>query len=611
MKKLLFVCFWIMAASMQAQTWWGYWNSGMALGHSTETVSGTTRCAIRLTPENALLIDGRIHGLRFWLSDKTVVTEACIWASVRQFSDSGEPDMAVKTIMTDELKDLTHDGEPTVVMFDEPVDVLPASNRYATAYVGFTIKTSAASRLITAGRDTRTSANSCFINWQNREAYEGPLALQLMFSGKRIGVNSATASPIEEQILTTGASTTIDLKLKSEGTAAITSLDYEVRLDGVKQAERHTELSQAVEELDMPFVVPVDIALPDDPRSYDCEIRVVRVNNEENENVQPAGSGLLVALSRMPLKRTVMEELTGTWCPNCPRGLVGMHLLEQAFGDRFVGIAIHGGDSTEPMRLADYDGSAFVRNLTSRMGGRPSCAVDRTIDCDPYGGIGLYYEYGADVVVDWALGQKTVADVDVTARYADEAQNEIDIDVATTFRYSAEASPYQLMLVLTADSLTGEGDEWLQVNTLVGKTEYDAACDEFVNGERRMRLKYNHVPVFVDGVENGIEGSITLPLTADEPQHYTRRIDISGNTLVQRKECVHAVAMLIDTRTGVVANVAKGHVEGTTDDIRNVRRDAIDAPRYYDLQGRPLPSPTRGLMIERTADGLTRKVVMR
>ena len=609
MKKLLFVCFCLMATSLQAQTWWGYWNTSMPREESTEALSGTTHCAIRITPDNALLIDGRIHGVRFWLSDKSVVTEASIWVSFRQFGSGGEPDMAVKTIAADDLKDLKHDGEPTVAMFDAPVDVLPASNRYANAYVGYTIRTSAACRMITAGRDISMGGNTCFINWEHREAYDGPLALQLMVSGKRIGECSVAASPFDEQILSKGDMTAVGLNLRSEGEAAVSSLDYEISIDGAKHGEGHVDLSQKMEELGVPFTLPVDVRLPDEPRRYNCEVKITRVNGEPNENAQPAASGALIALSQMPLKRTVMEELTGTWCPNCPRGLVGMHLLEQTYGDRFVGIAIHGGDSTEPMRLADYDGSSFARGVINRMGGRPSCAVDRTIDCDPYGGVGLYYEYGADVVVDWALQQKTVADMDVTARYADAAQTAIDVDVATTFRYSADVSPYQLMLVLTADSLTGEGDEWLQVNTLVGKTEYDAACDEFVNGERRMRLKYNHVPVYVDGVENGIEGSIAHPLAADEPQHYTRRIDISRNELVQRKECVHAVAMLIDTRTGVVLNVAKGHVEGATDDISNIRRDAIDAPRYYDLQGRPLPSPTRGLMIERTADGLTRKVM--
>ncbi len=609
MKKLLFLCFWLIATALQAQTWWGYWNTSMPTENSVDIVGGTTHCALRITPENILLVDGKIHGLRFWLSDKSVVTEASIWISFRQFSGDAEPDMAKKNIEMSELRDLEHDGEPTVILFDEPIDILPATNRYANAYVGYSIKTSGACHLITAGSSTRIGANTCFVDWQNREATNGPLAMQLMVSGARIGMNSVTATSFDEQILAPGASTTIDLTLSNEGINTIGSLDYEVSLDGAKQTEHHVELSQPVEELDMPFVLPVEVELLNYPRSFNCEVRVTKVNGEPNENTAPTGNGTLIALSQTPLKRTVMEELTGTWCPNCPRGLVGMHLLEQTFGDRFVGIAIHGGDNSEPMRLAAYDGSSFARSLSSRMGGRPSCSVDRMIDCDPYGGVGLYYEYGADIVVDWALQQKTVADLDVAASYADEALTLIDVDVVTTFRYGADASPFQLMLVLTADSLTGDDADWLQANTLVGKTEYAAACDEFVYGERHMKLKYNHVPVFVDGVENGIEGSISFPLTADEPQHYVRRIDISKNSLVQRKECLHAVALLIDTRTGGVVNVAKGHVEGTTEGIKFTSAFKAGGSTYYDLQGRPLLLPTRGLMIERTANGMTRKVM--
>ena len=38
-------------------------------------------------------------------------------------------------------------------------------------------------------------------------------------------------------------------------------------------------------------------------------------------------------------RKVVVEELTGTACGWCPRGLVGMKMLRDLYGDRFIGVA--------------------------------------------------------------------------------------------------------------------------------------------------------------------------------------------------------------------------------------------------------------------------------
>ena len=67
------------------------------------------------------------------------------------------------------------------------------------------------------------------------------------------------------------------------------------------------------------------------------------------------------------VRRCVVEEYTGTWCGNCPRGIVGLSRLAEDFGDRFIGIAIHTGDS-EPMVIPTYP------SLVPGAGGIPAFA---------------------------------------------------------------------------------------------------------------------------------------------------------------------------------------------------------------------------------------------
>lgn len=69
---------------------------------------------------------------------------------------------------------------------------------------------------------------------------------------------------------------------------------------------------------------------------------------------------LLSALFTLPLiaqnsggfeRRVLIEEGTGTRCPNCPRGFVGIQELKEAYGDRAVVIAVHQFDNRDPMYL--------------------------------------------------------------------------------------------------------------------------------------------------------------------------------------------------------------------------------------------------------------------
>ena len=61
-------------------------------------------------------------------------------------------------------------------------------------------------------------------------------------------------------------------------------------------------------------------------------------------------------LSFEPVKRVVLEEMTGTTCPNCPRGILAIENLERIFDDRFIPISYHcyTGDPYSTALLEDY-----------------------------------------------------------------------------------------------------------------------------------------------------------------------------------------------------------------------------------------------------------------
>ena len=71
----------------------------------------------------------------------------------------------------------------------------------------------------------------------------------------------------------------------------------------------------------------------------------------------------------IPNKRVVIEESSGTWCPFCPQGIVGMETIEQQYPNTVIPIAVHNGDI---MTNSIYDAGMNMANW-------PSARIDRAI----------------------------------------------------------------------------------------------------------------------------------------------------------------------------------------------------------------------------------------
>ena len=315
------------------------------------------------------------------------------------------------------------------------------------------------------------------------------------------------------------------------------------------------------------------------------------------------------------VRRSVVEEFTGTWCGNCPRGMVGIERLEADFGDRFIGIAIHTGVG-EPMQIPTYPD---LQTALLPGSGAPSCAIDRVQHrFDPYAGSGSrgYNHYGIDLDFAAALAMPTEAKVELAAQWADAQQWDVRFSVTTTFNIDSPTAPYPLVLVLTEDGLTGSGEGWQQTNYYSLSYEEGAGTEYSDDDMQPWReapyhadgVVYNHVAVNTLGALGGIAGSISAPIAAYVPQTYTDVLTtLASHTLriIQDKSRLSAVAMLINTETGQVVNAAKAPVA-------DYGQSGIKAPSTlkpqpsnlnpqisnpYDLQGRPASGAQKGVRI--------------
>lgn len=564
------------------QRWWGYWTSDMPLNPVGELANGKNEMCIRLTSQNKKAVGAKLHGIRFYISDKTAVQSAKVWASSRQ---SAGYNLMAKDVPADELFDVANDGKPTTVMLDEPIDLVQAGNPYSNIYVGFTIYlpeygSFAPCEMMATGSSTG-QMNASMYAWKTVEDGTGPIALQLLISNPDIPDVAATALIPDGLTVENNKDFTVDIPIRNDGMEGVHSITYQWTIDETASWETEYVFDSPIDELDAAPRMSVSITPPTEAAWHELGFNILSINGKDIGSV--AEKKPLLVVEQFGTKRTVMEEFTGTWCPNCPRGTVGVNKLVSIFGDRFIPIAVHNDD---PMTIADYDQSKFRKSVTNALGGFPSATVDRTYNCDPYMGYTLQYNFLTDQIVSEALEKKALADIDVEASWNDPTSTTIDVRARSTYYYSSDQPDHKLILVLTADGLTGDSGNWLQINEFVGRTDLPEDMSPYVNGEKRMKEIYNHVAVAVAGVENGISGSIASPIVCQETQEYQRQLTFPAS-LRQEGMQLYAVAMLVDNNTRQVMNANIAKVEQVNTSITQHPSPNTQHPTsVYDLQGR-------------------------
>ncbi len=291
-------------------------------------------------------------------------------------------------------------------------------------------------------------------------------------------------------------------------------------------------------------------------------------------------------------RRSVVEEYTGTWCGNCTAGMAAMKLMEQTFGDRFIAIAVHTG-SGEPMNNSAYSQAGLVPTSV------PRSAIDRGEYVNSYSGSAGAARAGIIDDLAAALAVPAEAGVEISATWNEADQKRIACTVETTFGFDLATAPYAIALIITEDGLHGTGSAWLQENyyshEYASNRELSGSeMDVYWDAPRKIEgLMYDHVAVATLGVKSGQAGSIQAPIVKGQPQTYEATVAVVGNTIIQDKNNLTAIAMLINTDTGRVVNAAKACVTPFGGDgVVEIKNEELiiknGAASVYDLSGRRL-----------------------
>lgn len=425
--------------------------------------------------------------------------------------------------------------------------------------------------------------------------------IKVNVSGKNVADNAVVAEENNTQYVKVGEPIEQKLTFVNHGSKGIQSLDLDLTLNGTT-TQQHIDLAEPVEgAFGLTTTQAVTLPALSERGNYELSVKVTKVNGQDNAEAEVVATTPVIALNTVPKHRTLMEEYTGTWCGWCIRGFVGLEKLAELYPDDFVCASFHNGDPMEIMSSDDFP---------SPVQGFPTAYMDRMAEIDPFWGFN-YGDKPMGIADDMAERAKEFGQASIDMETAFDADNDlVTVNTTVTFPYDeteADEPQFAIEYLLLADGLTGEGSEWTQSNYYAGNT--DEACDElqpFIDAPDHIEgLVFNDVVVMVSEV-GGIEESLPATFTADEPIKHTytfnlaEALNTSGQYVIQDKNKLRVVALLVNLATGEVCNANKvkvGEKTGIntlTADMNNIR--SID---YFDLSGRKVSRAQQGVSIMR------------
>ena len=270
----------------------------------------------------------------------------------------------------------------------------------------------------------------------------------------------------------------------------------------------------------------------------------------------------------VPVHRPLIEEYTGTWCGWCVRGLVGMELMRDTFGDDFIGVAYHNGDA---MQIT----TSYPNNVT----GFPSAFVERNYSIDPLYGFG---STTGGIIGDMQqiAAMEAIAGIDVTAEWTSADKTAIDVNVTSYFTSDYSNANFSIEVMLIADDLYGTGSSWEQSNYYSGYSSYskDKYLGPWVRKSSTVTgIHFNDVLVGFSGV---IANSLPANIVAYTTSYTFQLANLPKPALIQNKDNLHVIAVVVykNNRKAINANrcYISDPVQVMPGDLNNDGRIGID-----------------------------------
>lgn len=572
--------------------------------------TGSNKVAIELTADDLAPYYGKkIAGVRFNLGQGETSTGVFVQnltlenGQIVDMTDVATSDKSVTS-----AAGATNTGEWHEVMFDQKVEL---SSSFQNLFVGFNYKQTSSNYPI----GVNSKVDGPFFMYANIPSSQGGkgaawyqfqsggmgLAIQLIVEGD-FGQNNVQPLDFGNVMVAKGKTKNVAISFRNLG-SKFTSIDYTISLDGKAGAEQHLDFGKdfglgGTHTVEIPFAATSEIG------KNAVSLTVTKVNGAENACAIKTATGTLYTVEREFVKRSVVEEFTGTGCGFCPRGHVGMHKMRDLYGDQFVGIAMHQFNSSDPMYYTSY-------NLNFQ--GAPSCMVNRSSgDLDPYDDLPKAFKA--------SLEEMPLVDVTVEGAFSEDTA----YVYAKASVESLVSGDYDIAYMLIADNLSGTTSKWKQYSyysktagKFPSKNKIPEDLQFLWDEPASYAATYNDV--LIASSYSNSKNKATLPTLVENGSvnsYYTLTMPTKKALKETIRSCgneVYVIAVVLDKKTGAIVNARKAKVAdfGTTG-IENVNNSSeATVVARYNVNGVQIAAPVKGINIVKMSDGTTRKVLVK
>lgn len=433
------------------------------------------------------------------------------------------------------------------------------------------------------------------IKWTNLGSTLEAVSTMVVHLQTDFGPYDAAIGVPAQSYMKGGEAYNVPLTVINHGTSPIEDLTYTYSI-GDLSASGSVHLDEPVGALGKSAVVEFPLGPVAATGEYPFSLKLETTNGQENNDPMREGSGIMNVWPVIPVTRPLVEEYTGLLCGYCPRGYVAMEWMKENLGDLFVGMAFHsstyesGCMETVPEKDFPFD-----------VGGYPYADMNREEGMDP--------SY-LPMVWDSYAAKMSPAVIDVDMEWADADHTEALLTSKVAFAKDVNDADYSIAFALVADGLKNE--KWRQRNYFEDASEgvgvESPLWDLFVGGPKYVTgLTFNDVVVYFKDTK-GIENRLPATIKAGETMTFEYRVpmldikNLKGKYFINEGATVHAVAILLDGKTGYSVNCNRSadyEYSNIHLGVEGVSADGLSvvSTEYRNLQGIEVANPANGVYI--------------
>lgn len=384
--------------------------------------------------------------------------------------------------------------------------------------------------------------------WENWAPEYGSLCMRVKLRGGNLPVNDAELVSVSVPTQVSKGSFQASFEVKNMAANNITKIGYRCRVGSGEPINRVYTPSTPLEFSES---VNVTLSLTCDEYGQDIPVSVEITSVNGVDDTNPSNnqkSAMLLCLdpSMGYERKVVMEEGTGTWCSNCPRGIASMKYMHEKYPERFIGIAAHQND---PMEIRDslyYPDNSYVAHFMM-IGAYPNARFNRT---DSYGNNINDFGPHVESIYKSIITMPALAKISADIYFTDDSKTSINVETETEFAID-NSIPCRIALVLLENGVGPHKQE----NGYAGMP-YDCGGWESMSG--KAPYVFDEVARYIDKFE-GKDGVLPANKTANKQYRYNSVIPAGPLSSLDNFD---VVAMLINGKTGVIENAVMCHGDG-------------------------------------------------